>query len=613
MSIKIATPQQLYLYQLLVKSFGIGTQAFLPRVEEVLAEDGMSPEDLGCADVRTLMEALSFASLTTFKGGRAYVTLQARSDFDEALATLAEGEASQAAGTGKGGKPWKRKKSALKPQRPQARRAKEAKRGEKDDAAAARAAQASVAEAEPTPEPAPEPAPEPEPAFEPEPEPEPVARTLAEILAEARAEEARLKAEEEARRTAEEEAAAMAQEESTAAEEEAVAPALTPAPATPAAAPAAAPAPAARPTLPDDFWDEVHCPNELLSALTRILPFGADLTATLADDWQVARSTGTLEATRSEATFPLHYLHRDGTPLQVTIARRARAGLGRRWELTAVDGDATGEAHEAAGLEGARLADEGAWAQLSAADLAAYRRVSPLRELSRLVAVGSLDEVARQAAELAVPEDWGAGLATLREYLCVTFFAVQRQDLVQVAPDGSLAAWNTGLFTPDYQDLLCLLAPDGSSTPWAFAGFAAPGDPRLAPLGGALPARASYLASLDEARLAPGAHVSPAPRLDVTPEALERAVRHGKASWRDCAPVWDPQDQRAKLLLPLAVTAGQAPTRALLVSPQDQASGEKDAAAPSYLAAKTLPLARARVCARLVSPTLPGWLCGEDQ
>ncbi|MBE6468541.1 MAG: hypothetical protein E7001_00885 [Coriobacteriaceae bacterium] len=109
---------KLYLYDLLKREIGVGRQTFLPRVEEALARDRMTGADLGFEGTRALMEALAeVVSLTVFKGGRVYATVQPMPDWDEALA------AADAPKTpGGNGKPWKRKRGAkakaLKPQRP---------------------------------------------------------------------------------------------------------------------------------------------------------------------------------------------------------------------------------------------------------------------------------------------------------------------------------------------------------------------------------------------------------------------------------------------------------------------------------------------------------------
>lgn len=107
----------IYLYRLLAEKIGCGKQTFLPKVEDALASDRMTADDLGFESTRELLEALeSFVKLTIFKGGRMYATVIAQPEWDAALAA----PASAPANSGKSNKPWKRKKTdkALKPVRP---------------------------------------------------------------------------------------------------------------------------------------------------------------------------------------------------------------------------------------------------------------------------------------------------------------------------------------------------------------------------------------------------------------------------------------------------------------------------------------------------------------
>lgn len=164
--------------------------------------------------------------------------------------------------------------------------------------------------------------------------------------------------------------------EATPAPEVAPAPAIAPAPvpaavetATPETAPAHSPAPAAvsdRPgegapqpvcetqgrggaqaavpvaDYPVDFAREVYCPGDLLLALTHLLPYGADVLGILSAYFDIARLNGTLEGTRSRATFPLAYI-REGerSEVLVTIKRRSpkalRGGDGALWAIASVE------------------------------------------------------------------------------------------------------------------------------------------------------------------------------------------------------------------------------------------------------------------------------------
>lgn len=111
----LSVGNHIYLYQLLSTAIGCGKQTLAPKIEEVLAAERMTAEDLGFSDTRELLEELDdFITLTVFKGGRIYATINAQLAWDEALA------APEKTATQKSGKSWKRKKTdkGLKPVKP---------------------------------------------------------------------------------------------------------------------------------------------------------------------------------------------------------------------------------------------------------------------------------------------------------------------------------------------------------------------------------------------------------------------------------------------------------------------------------------------------------------
>ena len=117
--------------------------------------------------------------------------------------------------------------------------------------------------------------------------------------------------------------------------------------ATPAAATAGEPATPAAPTptadYPLDFTREVYCPGDLLLALTHLLPYGADVLGILSAYFDIARLAGTLEGTRSRATFPVAYIREsERREVLVTIKRRggrAASGEGATWSIASVEHD----------------------------------------------------------------------------------------------------------------------------------------------------------------------------------------------------------------------------------------------------------------------------------
>lgn len=115
------------------------------------------------------------------------------------------------------------------------------------------------------------------------------------------------------------------------------------APAQSAAAPAQVPAPAAsapKPAFsfegyPTDFHTEVFCPGPQLSDLSSLLPWGADVLGIAGEYYWIARESGTIEAARSRAVFPLRYTQ-DGGRHEVRIEMRRRNGAGASWAIEAV-------------------------------------------------------------------------------------------------------------------------------------------------------------------------------------------------------------------------------------------------------------------------------------
>lgn len=379
MATKVQAPQltpnnRIYLYQLLSRELGCGKQTFMPAVEEALARDRMTSDDLGFESTRALLEALEeFVKLTVFKGGRIYATVMTQPAWDEALAALESGKAKDAGGPSN--KPWKRKKAdkTLKPVRP-----KRVKR--------------------------PEPAPEPEPiakteAVESPSLPGAATQTRAEeteatsentnadavnIPEDATATETAEAAEtvevvevvetigihEEASLTEPDDACACVEEDpqpspavsltvtydpysgidrETKLESHPISPKPDQAPLEPACAPSqlatnpaplsVAPAslsPAVLATYPTDFSTEVYLASELIAALCELLPYGTDVFTLLAEDYARARTLELISGTRARATFPLRIQHADSIePIRVTLKKRGGTGL--QWELSSVE------------------------------------------------------------------------------------------------------------------------------------------------------------------------------------------------------------------------------------------------------------------------------------
>ncbi len=397
---KINPGNRLYLYQLLSRELGVGKQTLLPRAEEVLTADGLCVEDLGCESMRELCEQLGeFVKLTVFKKGYVYATVLANEEYDKALEAL-DREGAKTTGN----KPWKRRRGAkaLKPVKP-------------------RHIEKAV-EPEPViePEPLPEPELEPEPLVEPEPNPEPTPEPEPEPAP-------------------------------TPEQEPSISLTITYVPEQTHEQPKKD---RAQSDLPQDFYRDVRCPDDQLSKLYQILPPDVDPMATLEEDFRVARSTGTVEGTRSNATFPLRYLQPDGvTPVRVSLRRSAKAVAGKRWSLVDVD---AGEPAEI-GLEG--LAEE----------------TGPLAQAERLLAttiqLGSWDEALNGLADSLAPDSWGPDRCVLRGYLALTFARVQAEGLLGVSEDGSRAWFETGILAVEGKPLYAKLSACEGDIPWRLDGF----------------------------------------------------------------------------------------------------------------------------------------------
>lgn len=474
---KITAGNALYLYRLLGRELGVGKQTSMARVAEVLEADGIWPEDLGCADVRALCEALTeFAKVTAFKKGQVFVTVMRNEELDRMLERAGEPTAAEKAASK--GKPWKHRKGAkaVKPQKPRhvekpapepvaepvAEPAPESVPepvtgpvAEKEPQA--EAAVEKTAEAEVTSEPATKVEVASEPAAEPEPEPEPVPQAEPEPAPAAPEPSIKL-------------TITFDPDPEPDPEPEPV-PATEPEPVSTAApTPAPAPAPArperAHADLPQDFYADVRCPDEQLSTLYQLLPADVDPMATLEEDFRLARSTHALEGTRSNVTFPLRYQRADGSPVTVTLRRTARAQAGKHWTLAEV----TGDAPETVGLEGLSRRVEGAW-RAFASDEDAAAATSPEDELARYAVLGSWDRLLADLAGAAEAENWGTGLHVLKDFLTMAFHRERLQGRLAVTDDGSSAAFDTGLLSPEGEPICAVLEPRDGDIAWELACF----------------------------------------------------------------------------------------------------------------------------------------------
>lgn len=559
----ITPGNHLYLYQLLSHELGTGRQTMLAKVDDVLAADGIAPADLACADTRELLESLDFVRLTVFKGGRAYATILSDAASDQQLAAMDN----PPAGDRPGKKPWKRRSAKLvrpvKPRHMDERTDETKPEEDVDERDSAGKRPVGPIDAE-------------------RPEEHPAASVPTPSIS-----------------------LTITYDPFEGMENERPA-------ANAAAETVGAPIVGSMPThdmqsdLPQHFSEDVMVKDGPLSVLYQSLPPDVDPMAVLDEDWRVSRSTGTFEGTRSNVAFPLRYLREDGLgPITVTLRRSAKAVAGKHWTIDQVNvGIEPTMTSDAPGFDGVGRRDEGAWTGLCA--LAGTRpAASPIREFTQFALIGTWDELLSGLVAIIVPERWDypgmTSRAILREYVVVTFHRIMRENKLAVAPDGSLAAFDTGLITLGGDDVYACFVPRVGDIPWELAGFCAAGreglGARLEKSFGELPLPACYLGDVPAPPFAHCDHVTVGSgvqhRLSWPLEQhVTSILRRAEKGLGIVAPAYDPADESFKLLLPLDAT------RALVVAPRDD----------GYEVVATMPLERARTCARTVSAAIPSWL-----
>lgn len=578
---QIKPGHRLYLYRLFRRELGVGKQTALARAAEVLEADGLAPADLGFDDARSLFEELSeCVKVTVFKKGAVFVTVLANEEYEQALDRAEKNGGKNPAGA----KSFKRQRGVknVKPLRP--------KHIEPEP----------EVEPEPEPEPEVEPeieaAPEPEAAPEVEPESEPAVAAEEDLAAEPAIEaqaEPEVAAPQEAESAPEPTPGDEADEVLAANPEPKPAPAPEPsikftityapepieqgiapdplpeatadeAPAEEPAAPATPrPSRPARPAnnLPQDFYADVIVTDEPLSALYQVLPLEVDPVATLEEDFRIARSTGTLDGTRSEVSFPMRFQRRDGSPVMVTLRRRARAVAGKHWTLASIDADAP----EEVGMGALERKAAGPWAAF-ANDDQLKDATSPEAELAQFAVLGSWDKLLEELSALAAPEDWGEGRALLRDYLAMRYRRVARERLVSMADDGSSAAFDTGLLSTGGEPIAAILEPHDGDIHWELTCFSVNAQAR--------PAAWPQM---------PEAGQIARELLETGDPALRRAAALVARSPRAATQAYDAVNDAVFVLVPVGDQA-----YALGHGPVSKAS--------------------ARVCARVVSADQPAWL-----
>lgn len=519
---KITTGNRLYFYQLFSEKVGIGKQVLMPRVEEVLAAEDIEPADLGFDTAVEMLEAMpELFKLTVFKKGRVYATLMANEEFDGVLERLANPVAADNSTKGST-KSWKRKKGAkdptpAKPRKREVAVVEEAPQEIPTEGASIVLPNVLAAQNAAAPEDHQDVLAE-----------EAASEVLPNVLA---AEDAAAECSAESSEAATADRPAEASETTVveAAPEPSIKLTITYDPYEFAAEGLADVEPLVKPQtviiepekvvgigggtapargLPEHFSAEVLVKDSQLRALSMMLPIDANPMAVLDEDWAYACSCGLVSGTRSKASFPLRYLHDDGTPVEITVKHTTKTPGGKSWAVALIDGDdGSGSAHDAAGIEGLPTADQGAWADLSGSSRS---DANPVRELAAFAKIGNWDTALGTLATMAVPERWdfagegvgkGSRYGILREYLAVTFHRIMAEGMLCTAEDGSLAAFDTGLLTPFAEPIYAVLTPLRGAIPWQL-GFAVAGSgdlgAQLASTFDPLPQPARYLTRIED-------------------------------------------------------------------------------------------------------------------
>ncbi len=195
------------------------------------------------------------------------------------------------------------------------------------------------------------------------------------------------------------------------------------------------------------------------------VPQGTNVDALLNDAWSAALEHEALRYFEGKVIFPLPVMRADGvTPIEVSLARNDRYADSLPWFASYVD----------------TIVRE-----------VVPRTVSPSRAIEDFAYLGYWEEFLGDLATLALPELWdfnpdGAPAPSrrypiLKSYIANIYYRLMKENKICVSPDGSFAAFNSGLVDKRYDDIYVCFEPNApaSRTPWRFAGFCTQGVGRL--------------------------------------------------------------------------------------------------------------------------------------
>ena len=111
------------------------------------------------------------------------------------------------------------------------------------------------------------------------------------------------------------------------------------------------------------------------------------------------------------------------------------------------------------------------------------RRSVPGNKLEKFAEIGNWRQVLEELASMALPEQWDfAGESEksyyiLRQYLCYTFYRLEKEDKVCISAGEDFAAFNTGLVSRMYEDIYACFVPNEEDTAkWKWDGFCVAGE-----------------------------------------------------------------------------------------------------------------------------------------
>lgn len=167
-------------------------------------------------------------------------------------------------------------------------------------------------------------------------------------------------------------------------------------------------------------------------------------------DFAAARETNSVRSFENKLIFPVRYLKKDGTRVELTL--KPSTYEGKEWFLYFVD-------------TGVRDRNP--------------RFINPGKQLESFAFLGSWSNFLSELASKAVDEEWdfrgssNGHYRILIQYIKYTFSRLMREKKVCISEDRQFAAFNTGLADNHYDDIYACFNPNdaGCDTEWKFAGF----------------------------------------------------------------------------------------------------------------------------------------------